>query len=244
MFKSQQRKIIRNSKTTFSSDSDSVCNNVCTNSLCYNVNRYYMHYQKHVSSDLIYKHNIKNIFTIPTIQKIVLNTTHKTIVNHRKNIIPFLASLQIISGQKLKVTNAKKNISFFKIRKNQTIGCKIDLRNNKMFEFLERLTYIILPMTRNFLGINNTCLNTQTHFAFSIGLNGILTFPELQNYFEYFHDVNGFNITIVTKNSLVIPQSTKKRKPKLNIDTPDLSAKKLNNFKMLNFLSAFQIPTT
>ena len=261
MFKSRTQKLLYNSKNTCISSEDSSDTNIHANILHSNVNRYHIHYIKHVSSDLIYKHNIKNIFNIPKIQKIVLSTTHKSIVHNRKNIVPFLASLQIISCQKLKITNARKNISFFKIRKNQTIGLKIDLRRKKMFEFLEKLTYIVLPMTRTFYGINKYCLNTHTHFVFSIGLKDILIFPELQNYFEYFNDVNGFNISVITKNSYgksaknCIAKINKKQKADTQLSSysigktdilpvPHVDTQKLNNFKMYNFLSAFQIPTT
>ena len=203
-----------------------------------NNNRYFIHYQKHISTDLIYKHNIKNIFLLPKIQKIVLNTMHKTIINDKKNIIPFLSSLQIISQQKLKVTSAHKNISFFKIRKNQKIGVKSDLRNRKMFEFLEKLVYIILPETRDFDGIKNTNLNKSAFFT--ISLNDILNFPELDNYFEYFAKINQFDISFILN---VKNKKTYKTKKESLFVSHYKNNEQSNDLKTLNFLRCFQIPT-
>ncbi len=162
-----------------------------------NCTRYYMHYVQHITHDFIYKKNIKNLLNIPKIEKIVLNMTDKNIVNDKKNIMPLISSLEIVSGQKLKYTSAHKSISTFKIRKKQIIGCKLDLRKKQMFTFLEKLITIILPRERNFTGINKSCLDSYGHL--NVGLPTILNFPELKNYFEYFSTVKGVDITVVTK---------------------------------------------
>ena len=183
----------------------------------------YMHYHKHLAHDFIYKQNI-NLFKAPKIEKIVLNMTDKTIVKYKKHIIPAMNSLEIISGQKLKQTCARKSISTFKIRKKQIIGCKVDLRKTQMFCFLEKLVTIILPRVIN-TGLQkssgktskpllfslpctakslhgsqlNKC-NLQSHVSWSYGLANLYNFPELNNYFEYYSNIKGIDITLVITN--------------------------------------------
>lgn len=188
------------------------------------LNRYYMHYNKNVCLDFIYKQNLKNLFQIPKIEKIILNVTYKTIINDKKHIVPGLVSLELVSGQKLKWTNAQKSIAGFKLRKNQIIGCKVDLRNMHMYSFLEKLITIILPRVRHFAGISQSGFNQENHL--SIGLPEILVFSELENYFEFFESLKGIDITIVT--------DVKKSR---NLNVPNLSPS-----AALVFLSAFQFP--
>ncbi len=188
------------------------------------LNRYYMHYKNNICLDFIYKQNLKNLFEIPKINKIILNITYKTIVNDKKNIIPGLFSLELISGQKLKWTVAHKSIAGFKLRKNQIIGCKIDLHNLYMYSFLEKLVTIILPRIRNFAGICVKSFNQHTNLT--INLSEILVFSELENYFEFFESLKKIDITIVTN----VP----KTKNSINCNVSTLYA--------LIFLSAFQFP--
>lgn len=188
------------------------------------LNRYHVHYNKNVCLDGIYKQNLKNLFDIPKIKKIILNLTYKTIIHDKKHIVPGLLSLELISGQKLKWTNAKKSIAGFKLRKNQTIGCKVDLRNMHMYSFLEKLITIILPRVRNFNGISKNSVKQENHL--SIGLPEILVFSELENYFDFFESLKGIDITIVTNG-----------KTSTHLNVSDLSTS-----TALVFLSAFQFP--
>lgn len=184
-------------------------------------NRYYVHYKKNVCLDLIYKQNLKNTFELPKIEKITLNVTYKTIVNDKKFIIPALSSLQLISGQNSKWTTAHKSIAGFKLRKNQIIGCKTDLRNLLMYSFLEKLITMILPRLKHFKNIHS---NKQTHI--SIGIPEIVVFFELENYFEFFQSLKGLDITI----------STNFKK------TTNSHFSKFSKSPIPIFLSAFQVP--
>lgn len=186
-------------------------------------NRYYIHYKKNVCLDLIYKQNLKNTFEIPKIEKITLNATYKTIVNDKKFIIPALSSLQLISGQNSKWTTAHKSIAGFKLRKKQIIGCKTNLRNLFMYNFLEKLITIILPRLKHFKGIHSHKI-----LHISIGIPEIVVFFELENYFEFFQLLKGLDITI----------STNLRK------TTNSHFYKLSKSPISVFLSAFQIPIT
>lgn len=191
-------------------------------------NRFYTHYKETISYDLILKKNIENILEIPKLEKIILNTTSKVIVYDKKYIIPGLIALEIISGQKQKTTAAHKSISGFKLRENQIIGCKVDLRGELMFHFLEKLITIVLPRVRNFRGIFFKFFDGKGNL--NLGLSSLLIFPELENYFEYFEFIRGINITLVTSNN----------KPK-----PDFFFKKksfvLQNFEINKIVSDFAL---
>ena len=159
-------------------------------------NRLYTHYKKTICYDLLLKQNIGSLLEITQLEKIVLNTTSKIIVSDKKNIIPGLIALQLFSGQHQKVTSAHKSIAGFKLRENQVIGCKVSLRGEKMFNFLEKLITIILPRIRQFSKISFNNFDGKGNI--SLGLSPILIAPELESYFEYFECLGGINISLIT----------------------------------------------
>lgn len=223
------------------------------------LNKYSEHYKQTICKDFLYKKNFKNIFEIPKIQKIVLNITYKNIINDKKSIIPGLLSLELICNQKLKWTSAHKSIASFKLRKNQIIGCKVDLRNENMYSFVEKLVTIVLPRIREFKGISLHIVNKKAHV--SLGLSEILIFPELENYFEYFEFLKGIDITIVTnaniysnkKNNIIDTkkitqltrdfknQSLSSNKPTLITNQNKACWNSVDSL-LLTFLSGFQFP--
>jgi len=163
-------------------------------------NRFYIHYKQTISYDLLLKQNIENILEIFKLEKIILNTTSKVIVSDKKNIIPGLVALELFSGQNQKITSATKSISGFKLRENQVIGCKVTLRGQTMFNFLEKLVTIILPRIRHFNGIDLNLFDGKGNL--SLGLSSLLIFPELESYFEYFENIRGINISLITNACL------------------------------------------
>ena len=159
-------------------------------------NRLYNHYKETIAYDLLLKQNIGNFLEIAQLEKIILNTTSKIIVSDKKNIIPGLIALELLSGQHQKITSAEKSIAGFKLRENQVIGCKVTLRGEKMFNFLEKLITIILPRIRHFNPINFSHFDGKGNL--SLGLSPILIIPELESYFEYFESIGGINISLIT----------------------------------------------
>ena len=158
--------------------------------------RFYNHYKETIAYDLLLKQNIGNFLEIAQLEKIILNTTSKIIVSDKKNIIPGLIALQLVSGQHQKITSAEKSIAGFKLRENQVIGCKVTLRGEQMFNFLEKLITIILPRIRHFNPINFSHFDGKGNL--SLGLSPILIIPELESYFEYFESIGGINISLIT----------------------------------------------
>lgn len=158
-------------------------------------NRYKKYYQQIICQDLLLKQNYKTIMELPSLQKIVLNTTSKLYTTDKKNILPALMAMELISGQKAKLTSAKKSIASFKIRENQIIGCKTTLRHLSMYLFFEKLLTVVLPRVRDFSNVQ--IKNLDNHGNFSLGITNLLIFPEIENYFELFDVIRGLNINII-----------------------------------------------
>lgn len=152
-----------------------------------------LYYKQIVCRDLILKFNYKNIMELPSITKIVINTTSKMYVADKKYMIPALTALEMITGQKLIINQAKKSIATFKIRQGQPIGCKITLRNSNLYSFLYKLILIILPRSREFNGLLKQSINNSGHLSMSI--RNIMLFPELENYYEFFETIRAFNVS-------------------------------------------------
>ena len=154
-------------------------------------------YREIISQDLIYKQNYQNVMELPKIEKLVINSTSKSFVEDRKNIIPTLLGVEMICGQKLKINTAEKSIAGFKIRQGQTIGCKVTLRKNSHSVFLDKLLKVILPRFNNFTGIILNSFDKQGNYT--LGLNDLLLFPELETQFELFENLRGIDLSFVMR---------------------------------------------
>lgn len=153
------------------------------------------YYREIISQDLIYKQNYHNIMELPKIKKLVINSTSKFFIEDRKNITPTLLGLEMICGQKLKISIAEKSIAGFKIREGQSIGCKVTLRKDSISQFLDKLILVILPRFNNFTGLNIESFDK--HGNYSLGLNDLLLFPELETQFEVFEKLRGIDLSFV-----------------------------------------------
>ena len=150
-------------------------------------------YQKQVVQQLITKFNYKNKFSVPKLQKIVVNMGVGRAVDNKKLIEEATKHLTIVTGQKPLVTVAKKAIAGFKLRKGQAIGCKVTLRGKRMFEFLDRLIGIVLPRIRDFRGISPKAFDGRGNYT--LGLTEQIVFPEIS--IESVEFVQGMDITMV-----------------------------------------------
>ena len=154
-------------------------------------------YREIISQDLIYKQNYANVMELPKIEKLVVNSTSKSFVEDRKNIISTLLGLGMICGQKHKISSAEKSIAGFKIRQGQTIGCKVTLRKDSQNIFIEKLLLVILPRFNNFTGIIPNSFDKQGNYT--LGLNDLLLFPELETGFELFENLRGVDLSFVMR---------------------------------------------
>jgi large subunit ribosomal protein L5 len=164
-----------------------------------NTNRFKLYYNHIICQDLILKQNYSTIFQLPSFKKITINTSSKLFLIDKKYIVPSILGLEMITGQKPKLTYAKKSIASFKIRENQLLGYKVTLRGPSLYLFLDLLFSIVLPRLRDFSGISRKSFDKYGNF--SLGLSNLMIFPELENYFDFFEFFRGLNINFSVSGS-------------------------------------------
>ena len=151
-------------------------------------------YNDVIKKSLVEKFGYKNPHEIPKLTKIVLNMGVGAAVTDKKKLNNAMEELALIAGQKPVMTSARKSIATFKVREGMPIGCKVTLRSDKMYEFLERLVNIALPRIRDFHGITGKNFDGKGNFAF--GIKEQIVFPEIN--YEKIEDVRGMDIVICT----------------------------------------------
>ncbi|CAO3413402.1 50S ribosomal protein L5 [Azospirillum doebereinerae] len=138
--------------------------------------------------------NYTNDFEVPRIEKIILNMGVGEAVADSKKIQLAVAELTAIAGQKPVVTKSRKSIAQFKLREGMAIGCKVTLRRDRMYEFLDRLVTIALPRVRDFRGINGNSFDGRGNYA--MGVKEQIIFPEID--YDKIDQIRGMDIIIVT----------------------------------------------
>ena len=151
-------------------------------------------YQDEIVPKLKDELGLGNIMEVPKITKITLNMGVGEASQDRKAMDGALADMTAISGQKPLVTNARKSVAGFKIREGWPIGCKVTLRGERMYEFLERLVSIAIPRIRDFRGLNPKSFDGRGNY--SMGLREQIVFPEID--FDKVDKLRGLDITITT----------------------------------------------
>ena len=151
-------------------------------------------YKNQIRQELKSKLDLKNVFEVPKIEKIILNIGVGEGKDDSKLIDKALDDLTLISGQKAVKTISKKAISGFKIRAGMPLGVKVTLRNKIMYEFLDRLVNIAIPRIRDFRGLNMKSFDGNGNF--SMGIKEHVIFPEIN--FDKVDKVRGMDITICT----------------------------------------------
>ena len=135
-----------------------------------------------------------NVMSLPRLQKIIVNMGVGSAITEKKHLEESVESMTLITGQKPVITLARKSIAGFKLREGQAIGCKVTLRRQRMYEFLDRLISLALPRVRDFRGVNPNAFDG--HGNYSLGLTEQLVFPELNP--DKFIRVQGMDIALVT----------------------------------------------
>ena len=155
-------------------------------------------YQKEIVPKLKEKFNYDNIFLIPKIRKVVINVGFGRHNKDKAYIENVEKTLIRITGQKPVFTKAKKSIAGFKLREGQAIGCKVTLRGERMYEFLDKLVNVALPRVKDFRGLPRNGFDGQGNYNF--GLNEQLMFPEVV--YDNIIQTHGMNISIATSTSV------------------------------------------
>lgn len=151
-------------------------------------------YESTIKPALIKEFGYKNALQAPQLEKIVLNMGVGEAVNDRKKVEAAVQDLTKIAGQKAVITRAKKSIANFKLRDGMAIGCKVTLRRDRMYEFLDRLINIALPRVRDFRGLSAKSFDGAGNF--SIGLREQIVFPEID--YDQVDEIRGLDVVICT----------------------------------------------
>lgn len=158
------------------------------------MNRLEEKYKKEVVPSLMGKYNYRTVMLVPKIEKIVVNMGVGDALANSKNLEAAVSDLAKITGLKPIETKAKKSIAAFKVREGHKIGCKVTLRGERMYEFLDKLISIGLPRVRDFRGLSSKSFDGRGNYT--IGIKEQLIFPEIN--FDEVEKVRGMDIVIVT----------------------------------------------
>ena len=151
-------------------------------------------YNTEIVKALVEKYNYSSVMEVPHIEKIVINIGVGEATANSKLLEDAVNELTVIAGQKPVITKAKKSIASFKLREGQQIGCKVTLRGNRMYEFLDKLVTISLPRVRDFRGVSKSAFDGRGNYT--LGVKEQLIFPEIN--YDKIGKIRGMDIVIVT----------------------------------------------
>ena len=151
-------------------------------------------YDDRIAKAMTEKFGYKNRMEVPKIEKIVLNMGVGEATQDKKKVETAASEMEAIAGQKPVITKAKKSIATFKLREGMPIGCKVTLRRERMYEFLDRLITIALPRVRDFRGLNPKSFDGRGNYA--MGLKEQIVFPEIN--YDRIEKVRGMDVIVTT----------------------------------------------
>ncbi len=159
-----------------------------------NLTRMQQLYVDKVRAQMIEQFGYKNLMQVPKIDKIVLNMGVGEATQDKKKVDKAAEEMALIAGQKPVITKAKKSVATFKLREGMPIGCKVTLRRERMYEFLDRLITVALPRVRDFRGLNPKSFDGRGNYA--MGLKEQIIFPEIN--YDRIDSVRGMDVIITT----------------------------------------------
>lgn len=151
-------------------------------------------YEKEVRSALMRRFQYKNVMEVPKIDKVTVNIGLGEALQNIKVLDSATGDMKLITGQKPVITKSKKSIASFKLREGMSIGCMVTLRRERMYEFLHKLVYIVLPRVRDFKGVSPKSFDGRGNYT--LGLREQIIFPEIE--YDKIDKARGMNITIGT----------------------------------------------
>ena len=151
-------------------------------------------YKSEIVDAMVKKFGYKNIMEVPKLDKIVINMGVGEAKDNSKVLETAVKELETITGQKVVTTKSKNSVANFKIREGMPIGCKVTLRGEKMYEFLDRLVNLALPRVRDFRGVNSASFDGRGNYA--LGIKEQIIFPEIE--YDKIDKVRGMDVIVVT----------------------------------------------
>jgi large subunit ribosomal protein L5 len=158
--------------------------------MSYSKNKYFSEVRDSLKKEL----GLSNDFTVPKLEKVVLNCTSSEAAQDGKVMQAIVNELMAIAGQKPVITKAKQSIAGFKLRAGVKLGAKVTLRRDMMYEFIDRLIYIALPKVRDFRGLSSRGFDGNGNF--SMGIKEQIVFPEIN--YDKIDKIRGFDVTVCT----------------------------------------------
>ncbi|MBP1760824.1 MAG: ribosomal protein [Firmicutes bacterium] len=156
--------------------------------------RLYEVYKQEITPKLIDKFQYKNVMQVPKVEKVIINIGVGEAIQNPKALDAAVNDLTLISGQKPIITKAKKSIAGFKLREGMSIGCKVTLRGERMYLFLDKLINIVLPRVRDFRGVSPQAFDGRGNY--SLGIKEQTIFPEIE--YDKIDKIRGMEVVIVT----------------------------------------------
>ncbi|HAA08696.1 MAG: 50S ribosomal protein L5 [Syntrophomonadaceae bacterium] len=156
--------------------------------------RLYEQYKNEITPKMMEKFQYKNVMQVPRIDRVVVNIGVGEAIQNPKALDGAINDLQLITGQRPVVTKAKKSIAGFKLREGMSIGCKVTLRGERMYEFLDRLINLALPRVRDFRGVSPDAFDGRGNY--SLGIKEQTIFPEID--YDKIDKIRGLEVNIVT----------------------------------------------
>ncbi len=156
--------------------------------------RFKQQYDAEIRAALVKRFSYENPMQVPRLEKIVLNMGVGDAIAESRKIDSAAGDLSLIAGQKAVINKAKKSIANFKLREGVNVGCKVTLRRDRMYEFLDRLITIALPRVRDFRGVSDRSFDGRGNYA--IGIREHIVFPEID--YDKAETIRGMDIVIVT----------------------------------------------
>lgn len=151
-------------------------------------------YRNELVPKMIEKFSYQNTMQVPVIEKVVINVGVGEAIQNPKSLDGAVSDLAMISGQKPVVTKARTSIAAFKLREGMPIGCKVTLRGERMYEFLDKLINVALPRVRDFRGVSPKAFDGRGNF--SLGIKEQLIFPEIE--YDKIDKIRGLEVVVVT----------------------------------------------
>lgn len=156
--------------------------------------RLYEVYKQEISPKMMERFQYKNVMQVPRLDKVIINIGVGEAIQNPKALDGAVNDLTIITGQKPIVTKAKKSIAGFKLREGMPIGCKVTLRGERMYQFLDKLINIVLPRVRDFRGVSPQAFDGRGNY--SLGIKEQTIFPEIE--YDKIDKIRGMEVVIVT----------------------------------------------
>jgi large subunit ribosomal protein L5 len=151
-------------------------------------------YRQEIIPQMIKKYSYKNVMQVPALSKVVVNMGVGEAIQNPKSLEAAVNDMTTITGQRPVVTKARKSIAAFKLRAGMKIGCRVTLRGNRMYDFVDKLVNVVLPRVRDFRGVTPRAFDGRGNYT--LGLREQVIFPEID--YDKIDKVRGMDITVVT----------------------------------------------